>query len=79
MADEPSVHDASLAVWVCVFVIIAGTIVGGIGLIEWNWPTFWIGIGLFFLGSIVAAMSGIMEAVDEFKPAAAPDAEPTGG
>jgi hypothetical protein len=75
MAEETSGHDASVAIWVAVFVIIAGTIVGGIALIEWNWPIFWVGIGLFVLGSIGAALGGIMDAVDEFVPPSQSDTE----
>ncbi|HVU61781.1 MAG TPA: hypothetical protein VHD58_09040 [Mycobacteriales bacterium] len=66
MASESSGHDASASIWAAVFVIIAGTIVGGIGLIEWNWIAFWIGIGLTVGGSIWAWLAGIMESVSEF-------------
>jgi hypothetical protein len=66
MASESSGHDASPAVWAATFVIIAGTIVGGIALIEWNWPAFWVGVGLTVGGSIWAWLAGIMESVSEF-------------
>ena len=69
MTGQSGGHDASAAIWVATFVIIAGTIVGGIALIEWNWPAFWIGVGLFVAGCIGAFFSGIMEAVSEFGPA----------
>ena len=69
MAGQSGGHDASAAIWASVFVIIAGSIVGGIGLIEWNWPMFWVGIGLFVGGSIWAWLAGIMESVSEFGPA----------
>jgi hypothetical protein len=65
MASESSGHDASPAIWTATFVIIAGTIVGGIALIYWNWVAFWIGVGLFVGGSIWAWAAGIMESVDE--------------
>ncbi|HVY09397.1 MAG TPA: hypothetical protein VHB18_04560 [Mycobacteriales bacterium] len=55
--------------------IIAGTIVGGIALIEWNWPGFWVGIGLFVGGSIWAWLAGIMESVSEFGPGPAQQSE----
>jgi hypothetical protein len=38
---------------------------------------FWVGIGLFVLGSVGAALAGIMDAVDEFVPPAPADAEQT--
>jgi hypothetical protein len=70
MASESSGHDASPAIWAAVFVIIAGTIVGGIALIEWNWIAFWIGVAMIVGGSLWAWLAGIMESVSEFGPAA---------
>jgi hypothetical protein len=69
MAGESGGHDVSPAIWVATFVVIAGTIVGGIALIEWNWPMFWTGVGLFVIGCIGGFFAGIMEAVTEFVPA----------
>ncbi len=74
MAEETAGHDASIGIWISVFVTIAGTIVGGIGLIEWIWPMFWVGIAMFVGGLGAGALLGIMEAVDEFIPAPAPEA-----
>ena len=65
-------HGASGATWVATGVIIAGTILGGIALIEWNWVMFWIGVGLFIAGCIGGYFAGIMESVTEFKPAEPP-------
>jgi hypothetical protein len=69
MSSESGGHDVAPGIWVAVLVIIAGTIVGGIALIEWIWPMFWIGIGLFVGGSIAAYFLGIMDTVTEFGPA----------
>ncbi|HVV13694.1 HGxxPAAW family protein [Amycolatopsis sp.] len=66
MAGQSGGHNASLAIWLTVYVAIAGTIVGGIALIYWNWPLFWVGIGLFVLGCLAGYFAGIMEAVSEF-------------
>jgi hypothetical protein len=69
MAGNANVgHGASGAAWVATVVIIAGTIVGGIALIYWNWLMFWIGVGLFVAGSIGGYFAGIMESVTEFTP-----------
>ena len=68
MASESSGHEVEPAIWVAVFVIIAGTIVGGIALIEWNWIAFWIGVGLFVVGCVGGWAAGIMESVTEFGP-----------
>ncbi|HEX3907278.1 MAG TPA: hypothetical protein VHW92_05060 [Mycobacteriales bacterium] len=61
-------HGASGATWFATAVIIIGTIVGGIALIEWIWVMFWIGVGLFVAGCIGGYFAGIMESVTEFKP-----------
>jgi hypothetical protein len=69
MSSESGGHDVAPAIWAAVIVIIAGTIIGGIALIEWMWPLFWIGIGMFVVGSIAAYVLGIMDTVSEFGPA----------
>jgi hypothetical protein len=73
MAGGSGGHDASLAIWIAVYVAIAGTIVGGIALIYWNWPVFWVGIGLFVAGCVGGYFAGIMEAVSEFGPTPEPN------
>lgn len=73
MAGNANVgHGASAAAWVATAVIIVGTIVGGIALIEWNWPMFWTGVGLFVAGCVGGYFAGIMESVTEFTPAPSP-------
>jgi hypothetical protein len=67
-------HGASGAIWFATAVIIAGTILGGIALIEWNWVMFWIGVGLFVAGCAGGYFAGIMDSVTEFTPA-----EPSAG
>jgi hypothetical protein len=62
-------HGASGAIWFATAVIIAGTIVGGIALIEWIWVMFWIGVGLFVAGCVGGYFAGIMDSVTEFSPA----------
>lgn len=68
MADDHSggFHGAGIGSWLATAVIIAGTIVGGIALIYWNWPMFWVGTGLFVAGSIAGVMTGMMSAVSEY-------------
>ena len=68
MARESGGHEATVAVWIAVFVIIAGVIRGGIALIDWNWPLCWVGTGLTGGGSIGACFAGIMDSVSEFGP-----------
>ena len=59
-------HNTSPMAWVVVVELIAAFIVGGIGLIYWNWTLFWIAIGMVGLGIIVGWAIGIMEMVTEY-------------
>jgi hypothetical protein len=69
-------HGATAGVWAAVAVIIAGSIIGGIALIEWVWWLFYVGVGLIVLGCVGAFFAGIMDSVSEFSPAAAGTPEP---
>jgi hypothetical protein len=75
MARESGGHEATIGVWIATFVILAGTIMGGIALIYWNWPLFWTGVGLFVAGALGAWLAGIMENVSEFGPGPGSDSE----
>lgn len=68
-------HGATMGVWIAVAVIIAGSIVMGIGLIEWIWPMFWAGAALMVFGSIGALFAGILDSVTEFHMPVAPGSE----
>ena len=59
-------HGASMKSWFAAAVIVAGFIVGGIAVIYWNWPIFWVGVGIAVLGSVFAAAVGIMDEVTEY-------------
>jgi hypothetical protein len=65
-ADSGGGHGANLGVWIAVALIIAGSIVGGIALIEWVWPVFWVGVALMVVGCVLAYFNDIMSAVSEF-------------
>lgn len=48
--------------WLAVAVIIAGFVVGGLGLILGpNWLMFWVGVGITAVGGGYALAVGIME------------------
>jgi hypothetical protein len=64
--DSGGGHGASVGVWIAVFVIIVGSIVGAIALIEWAWPVFWVGVGLMLVGCVLAYFNDIMGQVTEF-------------
>jgi hypothetical protein len=63
-------HGATTAVWIATAVIMVGVVVGGIALIEWVWPVFWIGVGLMVAGVAAGYFSHIMDMVSEYTPAA---------
>jgi hypothetical protein len=62
-------HGATTGVWIATAVIIAGTIIGAVALIEWVWPLFWIGVGLVVAGCIGGYFANIMDMVSEYGPA----------
>jgi hypothetical protein len=66
MAGNTGEHSAPLTVWIAVAVIIAGSIMSGIALIEWIWPLFWVGVALMVLGSAGGYFSNIMDQVTEY-------------
>jgi hypothetical protein len=63
------------AAWFVVAVIIVGSIVAGIALIEWVWPLFYVGIGLMVAGSIAGYFVGIMTMVTEYSFVSSPEIE----
>ena len=73
-----SAHASTPWQWTAVGVIIGGCILGGIALIEWNWPAFWTGAGLMIGGSILGWRVHIMDAVSEWSPPNQPPPDGTG-
>jgi hypothetical protein len=59
-------HGATVGVWIAVVVIIVGSIVAAIALIEWIWAAFWVGVGLMVVGCVIAYFNDIMGMVTEF-------------
>jgi polyferredoxin len=59
-------HNTTWQVWAACAAILAGTVLGGVALIEWIWPLFWAAVGVVVVGSIAAAAAGIMNEVSEY-------------
>ena len=59
-------HGASWGSWIACLIIIVGFVLGGVALIIWNWPMFWVGVGVIVVGAIVARAANIMEDVTEY-------------
>jgi hypothetical protein len=60
MAEE-HVHGRPIS-WILVAVMIAGFIVGGLGLVLGpNWVLFWVGIGVVIVSGLASLATGIMD------------------
>lgn len=66
MPDKVGGHGASVGSWVACLIILAGFVMGGVALIYWNWPTFWVSVGVVVVGIVVARAVNIMDDVTEY-------------
>jgi hypothetical protein len=73
--DSAGGHGASVGVWIAVMMIIAGSVVSAIALIEWAWLWFWIGVGMMVVGCVMAYFADIMSMVTEFGSGASSESE----
>ena len=72
-------HAVSVGSWFACFVIVAGFALGGAALIIWNWPMFWVGVGVVVIGCVIGRAVNIMEDVSEYGGrGGAGDPEPSG-
>jgi hypothetical protein len=53
-------HGNTPAAWTGVIIILAGFVLGGIGLVVSSWVIFWIGVGLCPLGLIAGKVLQLM-------------------
>ncbi|HTW20098.1 MAG TPA: hypothetical protein VME70_07810 [Mycobacteriales bacterium] len=72
-----SLHAATRWQWAAVTIIGLGSVVGGIALIEWNWPLFWTAVGFMVAGVLLAWRLHIMDAVSVWSPPPEPTAPHT--
>jgi hypothetical protein len=66
VAGNTGGHGASVGSWVVCAVIVGGFVLGGVALIVWNWPLFWVGVGVTVLGFVLARAVNIMSDVTEY-------------
>jgi fatty acid desaturase len=76
VAGSTGGHGASTGSWIACLVIIAGFAVGGAALIVWNWPLFWVGVGVTVAGVIFARAVNIMDDVTEYGGHSGPAGDP---
>lgn len=53
-------HGNTPAAWTGVIFILAGFVVGGLGLILSSWLVFWLGVALVPIGMVVGKVMQIM-------------------
>lgn len=59
-------HNTTPMAWLACAVIMAGSVASAVGLIEWMWVLFWIGVAMMVGGSVFGWAVGIMDQVSEF-------------
>lgn len=45
-------HGNTIAAWTAVTIATLGFVVGGIGLMVYSWPTFWVGVAMLPIGAV---------------------------
>jgi hypothetical protein len=64
-------HGVTVGVWIVTAIIMLGTILGGVALVIWNWPLFWVGVGMVVVGCIGGYLTHMMDMVTEYAPVTA--------
>ena len=61
VAYPPPFHGRAVS-WVAVSIIVAGFVVGGLGLVVGpTWVAFWVGVGLVVVGGLLALATNISD------------------
>jgi hypothetical protein len=61
VAYPPPFHGRAVS-WVAVSIIVAGFVVGGLGLVIGpTWVAFWVGVGLVVVGGLLALATNISD------------------
>ncbi len=53
-------HGNTPAAWTGVMIVLAGFVIGGIGLVIESWTVFWIGVACAPLGAVAGMVMGKM-------------------
>ena len=56
-------HHSKLTSWIAVWVMVAGFVLGGVGLVFGNWWLFWAGAVVVVVGGIFGLVNGILQDV----------------
>lgn len=60
---EPEIRDEegrTPAAWTCISIMLVAFCVSTLGLSIYNWPMFWVGVGIFVIGAIVGKVMAAM-------------------
>ncbi len=60
MNDQHEDHGSTPAAWTAVVIITLAFTVGTVALILANWPLFWAGVALVFVGAAVGKVMALM-------------------
>jgi hypothetical protein len=53
-------HGRTPAAWAGSTIALIAIIIGGIALILWNWPMFWVGVALLVVSLVVTKVLQVM-------------------
>ncbi len=60
MTEHHEDHGSTPAAWTTVFIIVLAFVVATLALILGNWPLFWVGVAMVFLGGVVGKVMAMM-------------------
>lgn len=60
MTEQHEDHGSTPAAWTAVVVILLAFVVGTLALVLGNWPLFWVGVAMVFIGGAVGKVMAMM-------------------
>ena len=60
MTEQHEDHGSTPAAWTTVVIVVLAFVVATLALVLGNWPLFWGGVGLVFLGGVVGKVMAMM-------------------
>jgi hypothetical protein len=60
MTEQHEDHGSTPAAWTTVVIVVLAFVVATLALVLGNWPLFWVGVGLVFVGGVVGKVMAMM-------------------
>jgi hypothetical protein len=60
MTEQHEDHGSTPAAWTTVVIIVLAFVVSTLALVLGNWPLFWVGVAMVFLGGVVGKVMAMM-------------------